>query len=71
VEKKISISKDGLCRGHGVHTKLSSFTSHTLEKLDQNAQVDAVYIDFSKAFDKVREKMDRLGCMEATLEFFS
>ena len=46
-------NQHGFIRGRSVDTNLLTFTDEILEALDKGYQVDAVYTDFAKAFDKI------------------
>lgn len=53
VRRFLSPSQHGFCRGRGVESNLLTFTEIVLEAMDRNLQVDAIYTDFAKAFDKI------------------
>jgi len=58
-----------------VCTILVAFTQNILKHIDQKGRVDAVYTDFSKAFDKVHHgllirKIQSMGFLEPVIDFF-
>lgn len=53
VRPVLSINQHGFYRGRGVESNLLSFTEMVTEAMDRNLQVDAIYTDFAKAFDKI------------------
>ncbi|XP_039433577.1 uncharacterized protein LOC120415988 [Culex pipiens pallens] len=66
VRRIISANQHGFMRNRSTTTNLLSFVSPTINVLESGGQVDAVYIDFEKAFDKVPhtltiKKLKKLG----------
>lgn len=66
VRSVISEHQHGFVRKRSTMTNLMTFTHSVISKVEKRSQVDAIYIDFSKAFDKVPhalviEKLSRLG----------
>lgn len=57
VQKYITTKQHGFMAKRSTDTNLILFTSEVREIVDQNLQMDAVYTDFSKAFDKVNHKI--------------
>lgn len=57
VHHSLSIYQHGFIKGRSVHTNLVSFVTDLSSCIDKGAQVDAVYTDFSSAFDKVSHKL--------------
>lgn len=57
VYQHISIAQHGFYRGRSVDSNLLSFTDFVLNKMCDGWQVDAVYTDFSKCFDKINHSM--------------
>lgn len=53
IKQHIDERQHGFFRGRSTVTNLVTFVQHLSESMDKRAQVDAVYTDFSKAFDKV------------------
>jgi hypothetical protein len=51
--RHISQYQHGFFKGRSVDTNLVLYTDFLLNSLDKGYQVDAVYTDFSKAFDKI------------------
>lgn len=66
VQHAISEYQHGFVRKRSTTTNLMSYTHSIINHLEKRNQVDAIYIDFAKAFDKVPhelaiEKLSRLG----------
>ena len=62
----ISIFQHGFVKKRSTLSNLMSYTSYLFPAMENRRQVDAVYFDFSKAFDKVPHKiailkLERLG----------
>ena len=62
----IAEEQHGFVRKRSTTTNLMCYVSTLVEKLEKRQQVDSIYIDFSKAFDKVPhnlavEKLKRIG----------
>jgi hypothetical protein len=53
----IMSAQHGLFKGRSTVTNLIEFTSYVLNCMKNGVQVDAVYTDFSKAFDKVSRRL--------------
>lgn len=53
VKNIINVEQHGFMRGRSVETNLFLYTNYLLEQMNAGFQVDAVYTDFSKAFDKI------------------
>lgn len=53
VRRMITINQHGFMRGRSTFTNLCDFTQLTSEALDNRLQLDVVYTDLSKAFDRV------------------
>lgn len=53
MRRHIIPNQHGFLSGRSVESNLLSYTEAILTALDNNCQVDAVYTDFAKAFDKV------------------
>ncbi|CAK1581262.1 unnamed protein product [Parnassius mnemosyne] len=56
-QKYIIENQHGFMSRRSTNTNLILFTSDIKEKVDQGLQVDAIYTDFSKAFDKVNHSI--------------
>lgn len=70
----ISYNQHGFLPGRSTTTNLVVFSKHCLEAFERRCQVDAVYTDFSKAFDKVCHaallaKLFRLGVHSSMLSW--
>jgi len=62
----ISEHQHGFVKKRSTTTNLMTFTNSVITKLEKRHQIDAIYVDFSKAFDKVPhelaiQKLNRLG----------
>lgn len=71
----ISEHQHGFRKGHSVETNLLSYTSYLCENVDRGQEIDALYMDFSSAFDKVCHsrlinKLRRYGVSGSLLEWF-
>ncbi|KAG7296239.1 hypothetical protein JYU34_021353 [Plutella xylostella] len=53
LSQHISPYQHGFLKGRSVDTNLVTYTDFILNAMDVGCQVDAVYTDFSKAFDKI------------------
>lgn len=76
VSHHITPHQHGFYASRSVLTNLVNFTEAVRAELDKGLQVDAVYTDFAKAFDKVNhglllQKMGALGFSERLIQFFS
>jgi hypothetical protein len=65
----------GFVSGRSTVTNLCSFTQFVAECFDARLQVDVVYTDFSKAFDRLDHrillcKLREFGLSESLLQFF-
>jgi hypothetical protein len=72
----ISIHQHGFMKGRSAATNLSDYTSFILLEMEKGNQVDAVYTDFSKAFDKVDHgllvhKLSKIGVNGSLLNWIS
>ncbi|XP_063707697.1 uncharacterized protein LOC134836418, partial [Culicoides brevitarsis] len=59
LSRKIDVHQHGFRAGHSTSSNLCQYASNLLLSLENNKQVDAIYTDFSKAFDKVNHKLLR------------
>ena len=46
-------SQHGFCKGKSCQTNLLTFFDKVTQEIDRNCEVDVIYLDFAKAFDKV------------------
>lgn len=63
----ISHTQHGFYSGRSTVTNLVSFCTHLYSRIESRQQLDVVYTDFSKAFDKIDigiliNKLDKLNC---------
>lgn len=68
----ISSCQHGFVRGRSTCTNLTEFTSFALQSIESGKQVDVVYTDFSKAFDRIHHgilfrKLENLGVHSSLL----
>jgi hypothetical protein len=75
VRNTISEFQHGFVSGRSTVTNLCSFTQFVAECFDARLQVDVVYTDFSKAFDRLDHrillcKLREFGLSESLLQFF-
>jgi hypothetical protein len=57
VKSSIMSAQHGFFKGRSTVTNLIEFTSYVLNCMENGVQVDAIYTDFSKAFDKVSHRL--------------
>lgn len=74
-QKYLSISQHGFTKGRSTSTNLTFYTESIIEQLDARNQIDAIYTDFSKAFDRVNhdllaKKLYIYGISGALLKWF-
>lgn len=72
----ITEAQHGFMRGRSTVTNLVCITDYISSGLDMRAQTDAIYLDFSKAFDKLNhplllQKLSSAGLSSNLLEFFA
>lgn len=75
IESRLSIEQHGFMRGQSTTTNLACFTQYTAQVLDNRGQVDVVFTDFSKAFDKIShsiilQKMHLFDFSKGLINFF-
>lgn len=75
VRNFISPNQHGFVTSRSTLTNLAEFTQFVSSNIDNRGQVDVVYTDFSKAFDKVNHglliyKLDHLGFSNSLLRLF-
>ena len=76
IYNKLSIHQHGFFRGRSTTTNLVCITQFISEVLDRSGQVDVIYTDFAKAFDKVDHrvllhKLQLFGFTDILVRFFS
>lgn len=74
LRKTISDFQHGFMRGRSICTNLLSFTSDVINTIESGKQVDVIYTDFSKAFDRVQhsvliKKLRHLGIHSSMLKW--
>ena len=74
--KFITTSQHGFTSGRSTTTNLAQFTTNISNALDNRRQVDTIYLDFSKAFDKVPHatlliKLEQFGFSNSLMNFFT
>lgn len=74
-KKLINIQQHGFYNGRSVESNLVEYTDYILQSMDCNTQVDAVYPDPSKAFDRINhsiliKKLERYGIHGNLLKWF-
>lgn len=75
VKNSISNHQHGFMEKRSTSTNLACLTQFITESLDNRGQVDVVYTDFSKAFDRIDhnlliEKLNHFGFNKLLLNFF-
>jgi hypothetical protein len=53
----ISIKQDGFMKNRSTITNLLEYASFVLNSIEGGSQVDSIYTDFSKTFDRVRHQL--------------
>lgn len=76
VKDTITEVQHGFFEGRSTTTNLTYFTQFVSQALDSNSQVDVVYTDFSKAFDRISHsiilsKLSTFGFSQRMIEFFA
>lgn len=75
VKTQIIPEQHGFFRGRSIETNLINFVEYLQSEMDQRVQVDVVYADFSKAFDKINIellilRLEELGVCGVLLRWF-
>lgn len=75
LKNHIVSNQHGFFQGRSTHSNLVAFAENVIEHVDRRIQVDAVYTDFSKAFDKVDhqlliQKLEKFGIHGPLLLWF-
>lgn len=75
IDKIISVHQHGFRSGRSVQTNLCSYLTDISLELDNRSQMDAIYTDFSSAFDKVNHmlllrKLESVGVYGSLLNWF-
>lgn len=76
VRQQISLSQHGFISKRSTISNLTIFTQYISDHIDKLGQVDVVYTDFSKAFDKINHrlllnKLRTFGFSDSLILFFS
>lgn len=53
----ISVSQHGFCSKRSTITNLTEFTNFAIKTVENKSQLDVIYTDFSKAFDRLSHKI--------------
>ena len=66
IGKCISDSQHGFMKGRSICTNLLTFTNYAIKVIESKSQLDVIYTDFSKAFDRIQHsillrKLNRFG----------
>jgi hypothetical protein len=57
LQRLISENQHGYVKGRSTVSNLLEYTSFILKSMEDDLQVDSIYTDFSKAFDKERHQL--------------
>jgi len=76
VKSSITPFQHGFFPNRSINTNLLNFSDFCISSIDKGGQVDVIYTDFSKAFDKVNHlqlliKLNNLGLSVTGIKFFS
>lgn len=76
VNSSLSDAQHGFRRGRSIETNLTTFVSDLSSSLDKGIEIDAIYTDFSSAFDKVNHavllnKLNLRGIFGSLLDWFT
>lgn len=76
VKNVISVDQHGFMEKRSTTTNLLCFTQCLSDNIDMRGQVDVIYTDFSKAFDRIDHclllsKLQLYGCSTVLVQFFS
>lgn len=76
INKIISIHQHGFMKNRSTTTNLVQFTQTVSESLDEQIQTDVIYMDFSKAFDRLDHglllrKLSKIGFSSSLLQLFT
>ena len=75
VQGQISIHQHGFMRNRSTTTNLFCITQFIAQNLDMNVQVDVIYTDFSKAFDRLDhgillQRLGKIGLSPPLIDLF-
>jgi ribonuclease P/MRP protein subunit RPP40 len=75
IKNIISEHQHGFVRRRSTATNLLAVTQSVAHTVDSNSQTDVIYLDFSKAFDKmdhgvILSKLDPIGFTPHLIQFF-
>lgn len=76
IDRHLSDHQHGFRSGRSTQTNLVSFVTYLAKHIDNNQQIDAIYTDFSNAFDKVNHsllisKLNNCGIENSLLHWFN
>ena len=65
ISETMNEQQHGFLKNKSTNTNLVVYTSSIINRMEKSKQIDAVYTDFSKAFDRVNHKilLTKLSCM--------
>lgn len=74
-KKYLSVHQHGFVKSRSTNSNLVSFVEYLIENLDTQKQIDVIYTDFSKAFDRIShsiliDKLAMYGITGKLLEWF-
>ncbi|KAL0879152.1 hypothetical protein ABMA27_002946 [Loxostege sticticalis] len=76
LQQSFTVSQHGFLKGRSTVSNLVLLNSYLTEAMDSGSQVDVVYTDYSKAFDRIQHnlllrKLQRIGISGDLLRWFS
>ena len=75
-DQRINEEQHGILKGHSTTTNLALFVFAIIKKLECGKQIDALYLDFSKAVDSLShellvKKLNKYGANSATIKWMT
>lgn len=76
IEKSVPVQQHGFMRGRSVTSNLAIFTNSILKSMDGGGQMDVIYTDYSKCFDRLEhsillQKLSVVGVHGDLLRWFA